>query len=107
MAADWTQGKISMVLHPVGKDSNGNQRYRRGNYDFMQLDGDGDGNQDWYVLAPTADRLLADTALVNGNKDDGAIGSMFGYYNGEVKIVEAHQPGEDNTWGSLHFIGYV
>ena len=56
-------GRLTRVVHPVGKFANGDNRYRRAQFDFLKWNIS--GTEEGYVLAPPADKQTGSSQAVN------------------------------------------
>lgn len=104
MAETWASGRLTAVYHPSGRDSVTNERvFRRANYDFLDWDSDGDGVPEQYVVSPALSQVVTTEVQQTGQEYD--IGLLFGKYRLAFKVVEAANPGSNESWEGLHSFG--
>ena len=99
----WTNGRLSRVVHPVGKFSNGEDRYRRAQFDYLAWDITGTEQQ--YVLVPNADYQHGVQESINSAVQQHEAGAAFGFYDGSTKIMEAEGSDDTESINGLHSFG--
>ncbi len=100
----WEAGRLTDVWTPVGKSDEGNQRYRRANFDILLWSSTAGAPPETYV-APLGDRITGvDVAL----KESWQTGHEFGYYGKDSILTETHMgDGASDAVTALHDFGYV
>ena len=105
MAKLWSGARVRQVYHHVGKHSNGDNRYRRANFELIKWDSDGDGVEEVYVNAGAPSELKSIALADTGQEHD--FGAMFGHYELGIDIVDFKGFGPDyDSIYSLHAFGY-
>ena len=102
----WEGGRLTDVWTPVGRDANGQARYRRANFDLLSwVSGNGAG--ELYVLPLGIERISAADIVLKGD-GSGQIGQEFGYYNSDSLMLDPSQgDGMSDTVQALHTFGFV
>jgi hypothetical protein len=100
----WETGKLRAVWHPIGKRANGEQRFRRANFDVLQWASTGGAWDTYIVPLGTARITNADVTLLEAER----IGTEFGYYDIEPIVIDVHESdGRSDSWKALHSFGYI
>ena len=105
-ASVFEQGQLNVVWSFVGKDSNGNDRYRRAPFDILNWSSDA-GYPQTYIVPLGLERVSAADVVL---KADGSlqIGQEFGYYTGYRFVIDPSQgDGMGDTLQQLHTFGPV
>ena len=105
MADVWASGRLTAVIHPVNKDPVTQERmYRRAQFDFLEWDSDGDGVPERYISVPIY--IQPATAQFQETGQEWDIGLTFGKYRQGQIIIDASNPGNDDSWYGLHSFGF-
>lgn len=101
--ATFETGILTPVMTFVGAATNGTKRYRRANYDLLNWDA-GSGVPSTYVVPLGTERINgAETVL----KDSAQVGHEFGYYGGDIYVIDPSSgDGSDSVIG-CHTFGFV
>ena len=98
-------GRLTRVVHPVGKFANGDNRYRRAQFDFLKWDISGSEQQ--YVLVPPADRQMGSAESIASAVQIHEQGNEFGYYTNNAIVADVNGSHNFETWDGLHSFGHI
>lgn len=102
----WTTGRLTAVYQPAGTHAGGSARWRRAPFDLLTWASTSGGAPETYVST----HVGFDDGFPAVIDDSDAVGTghEFGFYDFEAVIVEPHQGnGLDDSWKSLHSLGYL
>ena len=103
----FTTGRLTRVLHPVGKFYNGDARYRRAQYDLLHWDSDSDGVEESYVLVPPADKQTGSQESIQSAIQEHEVGAEYGFYQDDAFITDVRGWHDVDSWEYLHVFGFV
>lgn len=102
---NWATGQLTRVVHPVGKFANGDNRYRRAQFDILKWDIS--GTEQTYILTPPADKQDGAQESIASSVQQHENGTQFGFYRSETIIQQIHANHDTDSWTGLHSFGYV
>ncbi len=103
----WEKGKLTAVYHPVGKRTNGEDRYKRANFDLLRWKAPGASREETYVITPISSVEQTSDDIGALVTDDHARGREFGFYELGIEVVEVHEGNGSDSWKGLQTFGYV
>lgn len=103
----WNNGRLQRVIVPVGKFANGDERYRRANFDLLFKDFNGDGVEEVYILTPPADRQGNDSETIQSAEQIREEGNEYGFYMQESVILDPSAFPSGDAWPNLHQFDFV